>query len=210
MNKPVLILGANTIGKSAMEAFISNDILIYGFLDDDEKLIGNEIGETTVLGSYEDQALLSVIGAECDAFVGSEEIEVRKNLVQMLVDTRKVVPINAINNRAILSTTTAFGHGNYIGAGVIIGSHSRLGNHTIIHSGVVINHEVEIEDFVQIGAGTIINSGVVIKEKVFVGSGVVIVSGVKIGAGARLGAGSIVIKDVEPGQTVFGNPAEAV
>jgi len=35
-----------------MEAFISNDIIIYGFLDDDEKLIGNEIGETTVLSSY--------------------------------------------------------------------------------------------------------------------------------------------------------------
>jgi len=45
MKKPIIILGAGGIGKSAMEAFISNDVPVYGFLDDDNSLQDTEIGE---------------------------------------------------------------------------------------------------------------------------------------------------------------------
>ena len=210
MDKPIIILGAGGIGKSAMEAFISNDVLIYGFLDDDKKLYGKEIGDSTVLGSFDDQSYLSVIGSQCDAFVATEEIEVRRSLVNMLLEEMKAMPVNAINNNAILASSVQLGHGNFIGAGAIVGSGAHVGNHSIIHSGALINHEAKIGDYTLIGAGSVINSRVIIEEDVFVGSGVIIVSGIKIGKGARLGAGSVVIKDVEPGQTVFGNPAEAV
>ena len=42
---------------------------------------------------------------------------------------------------------------------------------------------------------------------VWVGAGGLILPGVTIGAGAVIGAGSVVTRDVEPGQTVTGNPA---
>jgi sugar O-acyltransferase (sialic acid O-acetyltransferase NeuD family) len=210
MNKPIIILGAGSIGKSAMEAFISNDVLVYGFLDDDASLQGKEIGEVEVMGRLDDETYTAVIGKDCDAFIAIEEIELRRNLVQMLVDERKAMPVNAIHNNAVLATSAVIGHGNFIGAGVIIGSYTELQNHIIINPGATINHDVKLGNYVQIGAGSIINSGVQIEDDVFVGSGVTIVAGITIGSGARIGAGSVVIKNVDEGQTVFGNPAEPV
>ena len=210
MNKPIIILGAGSIGKSAMEAFQSNDVLVYGFLDDDSSIQGKEIGEVEVMGKLDDQNYLSVIGSECEAFVAMEEIEVRRSLVQMLLAEHKVMPVNAIHDSAILASSSQIGHGNYIGAGVIIGSYAELKSHLIINPGAIINHDVKLGDYVQVGAGTIINSGVQIEDEVFVGSGVTIVAGIKVGHGARIGAGSVVIKNVDEGETVFGNPAEPV
>ena len=210
MNKPIIILGAGGIGKSAMEAFTSNSMIVYGFLDDDTTLQGKEIGEVEVMGKLDDQSYLSVIGSECEAFVAMEEIEVRRSLVQMLIEDRKVMPVNAIHETAILATSSDIGHGNFIGAGVIIGSYSELKSHLIINPGAIINHDVKLGNYTQVGAGSVINSGVQVDDEVFIGSGVTIVSGIKVGAGARIGAGSVVIKDVDEGQTVFGNPAEPV
>ena len=210
MDKPIIILGAGGIGKSAMEAFISNDVIVYGFLDDDKALKDKEIGDVTVLGSLDNESFLSVIGSECEAFVAMEENEVRRNLVEMLISDKKVMPVNAIHGTATLASSSQIGHGNYIGAGAIIGSYSKIENHLIIQTGAVVNHDVKLGNFVQIGAGSIINSRVQVSDEAFIGSGVTIVSGIKIGQGARVGAGSVVIKDVEEGQTVFGNPAEAV
>jgi sugar O-acyltransferase (sialic acid O-acetyltransferase NeuD family) len=210
MDKPIMILGAGGIGKSAMEAFISNDIIVYGFLDDSKTLQDKEIGDVTVLGNLDNESFLSVIGSECEAFVAMEENEVRRTLVEMLVNDKKVMPVNAIHGSATLASSSRIGHGNYIGAGVIIGSYSTIENHLIIQSGAIINHDVKLDSFVQIGAGSILNSGVQVGAEAFIGSGVTVVSGIKIGAGARVGAGSVVIKDIEEGQTVFGNPAEAV
>lgn len=210
MDKPVIILGAGSVGKSAMEAFISNDVIVYGFLDEDESSTDNEIGDVKVLGSLEDSSYLSVIGGECEAFVAVEEIELRKNLVEMLVKERKTMPVNAIHHSTIFASSTEIGHGNYIGAGVILGSGSRIGSHLIVESGAIINHDSRLGDYIHVGAATVINSGVKVGDEVFIGSGVTVVAGIKIGKGARIGAGSVVIKDVEEGQTIFGNPAEPV
>lgn len=210
MEKPVLILGTNGIGKSAMEAFIGNNVVVYGFLDDDPEMLGNEIGEVTVLGNLDDNDYMSIIGKDCEAFIATEEIEVRKNLVSTLIEQRKVMPVNAIHSMAMVSPLAEIGHGNYIGPGAVLGSYAKVGNHTLINSGAVINHDTEVGDYSQIGAGSTINSGVKIGQEVFVGSGVVIVSGITIANGARIGAGSVVIKNVKEGETVFGNPATPV
>lgn len=49
-----------------------------------------------------------------------------------------------------------------------------------------------------------------IEKHVWIGGGAIILAGVTIGQGAVVGAGSVVTKDVQPGQTVVGNPAKPI
>lgn len=208
--KPVIIFGATDFGVAVKEIFDSNEMIIYCFLDDDGLKQGQEIGEVTVLGKTDDQGYLKYIGKKCDAFIAYDETKLKKSLVKMLNEKRKVMPVNAIHKTAKISDLAEIGYGNFINAGVFIGTKAVVSNHVVIHTNAVIDHFVTLEEFVQIGAGSVLNSRVKVEQEAFIGSGVTIVSGVTIGKGARVGAGSVVISDVKPGQTVFGNPAATI
>lgn len=210
MDKPVIILGAKGIAHPALEIFNSNQVIVYGFLDEDASTHGTEINNVPVLGHTEDEGFLKLIGKKTEAFVAVDDSKYRKFLVDMLLENRKMQPVNAIHQRAYVSTDAAIGHGNFVNANVIIGAGTEVGSHCIFHTGAIIDHKSNIQDFVQIGAGSIINAEVTIEEGAFIGSGVTIVAGVTIGKGARVGAGSVVIASVGKNETVFGNPAAKV
>ncbi|HEU5148184.1 MAG TPA: acetyltransferase [Chryseosolibacter sp.] len=210
MENPVIIFGANYLGRAAKEIFDQNGNVVYGFLDDNKTLHSTEIDTVTVLGSTDDDGFLKLIGKKCEAFVAVDDNKLRKNLVKMLHEVRKMQPVNAIHPKANLANSTSIGHGNFMDSGAQTGAGSTIGSHCLIHANVVIGAEATIGDFVQIGASSTINSGVVIEDEAFIGSGVIIVSGVTIGKGARVGAGSVVIAPVKAGETVFGNPAAAI
>jgi sugar O-acyltransferase (sialic acid O-acetyltransferase NeuD family) len=210
MENPVIILGANYVGRSAKEIFESNGNVVYGFLDDNKTIHQKEIDNVVVLGSTDDDGFLKLIGKKCEVFVAADDNKIRRALVKMLQEIRHTQPVNAVHPSSIVALTASIGHGNFIDAGAVIGAGAEIRNHCLIHSRAVISAESKLGEHVQIGAGAVINSGVVIEDEVFIGSGAVIISGLTIGKGARVGAGSIVIGPVKAGETVFGNPAQTV
>jgi sugar O-acyltransferase (sialic acid O-acetyltransferase NeuD family) len=210
MDKPVIIFGAKGIATAALEIFKSNGIVVYGFLDDDKNTHGKEIDDVSVLGNTDDHGFLKLIGQKCEAFVATDENSLRKKWVKSLMESRKVMPVNAVHQSAVISGFASIGHGNFINARVTVGASSKVGQHCILNSGATIEHDVEIGDLVQIGAGSTISPGVKIEDGAFIGSGVTIVGGVTIGKNSRIGAGSVVVANVEAKETVFGNPAVAV
>ncbi len=210
MTKPVIIFGGKGLAKAAIDIFKSNNIVIYGVLDDDKKIHGSEIDDVSILGSTDDEEYLKILGKKCDAFLAYDDMRVRKSLVKSLTDSYKAMPINAIHSSAFISNTAQIHHGSLINAHSTVGAYASIGNHCIIHTGAIIDHEVELADFVQVGAGSVINSAVKIDKGAFIGSGVTIISGVTIGKNASIGAGSVVIENVKEGERVFGNPAKVV
>jgi len=208
MDNPVIIFGAKGLGRVALDIFQSNEVVVYGFLDDDKQLHNTEILDIQVLGSTDDDGFLKLIGKKCEAFVASDDNKLRHHLVKMLLDRRKIMPVNAIHRLAHIAPSAAISHGNLISAGVTINSAARVGNYCILHTHVVVDYETKVGDFIQIGTGSNIGSGVTIEDGVFIGSGVTVVSGITIGKNARVGAGSVVIENVKAGATVFGNPAK--
>ena len=210
MENPVMIFGANYLGRIAKEIFESNEVVVYGFLDDDKKLHSIEIDEAVVLGSTDDDGFLKLIGRKCEAFVAVDDNKLRKNIVKMLQEIRHVQPINAIHRQALLSPKGEIGHGNFFDTGFTSGVGSKIGNHCLLQAKSHVGAETVVGDFVQVGAGTIINAGVVVEDEAFIGSGAIIISGITIGKGARIGAGSVVVAPVAAGETVFGNPAQKV
>lgn len=210
MNKPVIILCATDLGKAVLEIFKSNDVVVYGFLDDNKKLHETEIENISILGSTNNKEYLKIIGKDCDVFVASDDNSWRATMIKSLKKNQESMPVNAIHSNAHIAESAILHHGCFINQGVKIGANSVIGNHCMVHSGSIIDYSVKVGDFVQIGAGSIINSGVVIEDGAFIGSGVTIVSGVTIMEGARVGAGSVVIADVGKNKTVFGNPAKKI
>lgn len=210
MENPVIIFGANYLGRAAKEIFERNGNVVYCFLDDNKSLHNTEVDNISVLGGTDDDGYLKLIGHKCEAFIATDDNKIRKSLVKMLNERRKMQPVNAIHPAASLASSSGMGHGNFFDAGSQAGAGAEIGNHCIINANVVVGPEVKVGDFVQIGASSTINSGVVIEDEVFIGSGVIVVSGVTVGKGARIGAGSVVISPVKAGETVFGNPASKV
>jgi sugar O-acyltransferase (sialic acid O-acetyltransferase NeuD family) len=210
MENPVIIFGANYLGRAAKEIFERNGNVVYCFLDDNKSLHNTTVDNISVLGSTDDDGYLKLIGHKCEAFVATDDNKLRKSLVKMLNERRKMQPVNAIHPTASLASSSSMGHGNFFDAGSRAGAGAEIGNHCVINANVVVGAEAKIGDFVQVGASSTINSGAVIEEEAFIGSGVIIVSGVTVGKGARVGAGSVVIAPVKAGETVFGNPASKV
>ncbi|MEI9918070.1 MAG: NeuD/PglB/VioB family sugar acetyltransferase [Bacteroidota bacterium] len=207
MQNPVIIFGANHLGRAAREIFETNQAEVYGFLDDNTALHNKEIDEVSVLGSTDDDGFLKLVGKKCEAFVAIDDNRLRKTVIKMLNEVRKTQPVNAIHQSATISKRGSIGHGNFIDIDVTIAPGAKVGNHCILHAKATIGVESVLGNFVQIGAGAQVNPGVTIEDEVFIGSGVIIVSGVTIGKGARVGAGSVVVASVGAGETVFGNPA---
>lgn len=210
MENPVIIFGANYLGRQAKEILERNGNVVYCFLDDNKKLHNTTIDDITVLGSTDDDGFLKLIGKKCEAFVAVDENKLRKSLVSMLQEVRHVQPVNVLAQSTSIPASVSIGHGNFVDQGVSFGVGSSLGNHCLVHAGSIIGMEVKVGDFVQVGAGSIINAGTEIEDEVFIGAGVTIVGGLTIGKGARIGAGSVVVGPVKAGETVFGNPAQKV
>lgn len=210
MINPVIIFGAKSVGMLALDAFLSNEVLVYGFLDDDHKKLPSEFGEFPLLGAFENEGYTKLIGKKCDAIVAVDEVSLKKYLVNYLIENRKTAPVNAVHNKAYISSNVSIGHGNVISYGVYLAPFVNLGSYNVVGTHAIIETGAKIGNYSTIQAGAIINSNVQVGDEVFVGAGAVIVSGVTIGKKARIGAGSVVVENVPDGATVFGNPAKKV
>lgn len=205
-----MILGAGSLGQTALDIFQRNNVVVYGLLDDNKNLHGNEFGSVSVLGETDDDGFLKLIGQKCEVCVAIADIRVRKRLVKLLNERRKVQPVNAIHDTAIVAQSASIGHGNLIAARVVVNPAAQVGQHCVIQAGAIIETGAKLSDYIHVGTGVLINSSAVIEEGVFIGTGATIVSGVTVGKNARIGAGSVVVENVAAGSTVFGNPAQKV
>ncbi|MFD1467242.1 NeuD/PglB/VioB family sugar acetyltransferase [Hymenobacter caeli] len=210
MENPVIILGAQAVGTAALDAFLSNDLVVYCLLDDDPKLQKTELLDVPVMGGTDDPDLLKLLGKKCEVFVATDDAASRRSLTQMLRQEYEAVPVNAIHQRASVSAHATLGHGNYVGPNAVVAATATVGNGCLLHANAVVEARATVGDYAQLGSGALLGAGATVGELAFVGAGAVVVAGVSIGEKARIGAGSVVVADVPKGQTVFGNPAVKV
>ncbi|MFT5617563.1 MAG: sugar O-acyltransferase (sialic acid O-acetyltransferase NeuD family) [Arenicella sp.] len=203
----VIIFGATGMGKIALEIFNSKGITAFCFLDDDEKLHGQEINQVSIMGNTDDDGFLKFIGKKAQAFVAVEDPIQRESLSKMIMDKRKVMPMNAIHEMAYVAESVHLGYGNLINVGVIISPDVKIPNHCVVNSQAVLEYEVELGDFVQVGAGAIIGAKAQIGEGTIIGAGAIIASGIKIGKKAQIAPGAVVLQEVKAKGIAFGNPA---
>ena len=205
-----MILGAKAVGTLALDAFAANEVVVYCFLDDDDALRGQEVMGISVMGATDDEQFLTLLGKQCEVFVATEDVASRRSLTRLLKDKYKLAPVNAIHRAATISEYAWLGHGNLVGAGVVVAPGAHVSNHCLLGARAVLEPGARLEDFVTLGAGALIGAGATLDEGAFVGAGAVVAGTVRIGKNARVGAGSVVVADVPANGTVFGNPAKGV
>ncbi|MEN7549768.1 NeuD/PglB/VioB family sugar acetyltransferase [Rapidithrix thailandica] len=210
MENPVIILGATSAGKQALEIFKSLEIEVYCFLDDDKELHNTEISDVSVMGHTRDDGFLKFIGKRCEVFVGINENEERKELVEFVRARRKVQPVNAIHPLAYVASSAHVGHGNLINVGAVVNAGAEVKNACMIQSKAVVETDVVLEDYVSVGTGAIINANCTVGEGSLIGSGAILAPGVKIGKNVQVAPGSLVMQNVDDNQVVFGVPAKSV
>lgn len=205
---PVIIIGVNPFALEVASIFQKNEVVIYGFLDDDPKKKDTQIGEIPVLGGTEDEAYWGLIGKNCGVFVALENPTERKKMIETIMEDRQVKPVNAIHPSAIIADVKNLAYGVFIGPGAIIQPEAKLADHCMIGAGVIIETGTQVEEYVQIGAGSVIGKECKLDTNCFIGIQSTIVGSIKIGKGATVGAGSVVIEPVPASKRVFGNPAK--
>ncbi len=134
MENPVIIFGANALGRAAKEIFESNQVIVYGFLDDDKKLHKSEIDNVIVLGATDDDSFLKLIGKKCETFIAVDDNRLRKSLVKTIQEARHIQPVNAIHPQSIISRFAEIGHGNFIDHGVSISAGAKVGSHCLLQA----------------------------------------------------------------------------
>ena len=207
---PVIIIGVNSFALEVADIFQKNNVVIYGFLDDDPKKKDTFIGEIPVLGTTEDEQYWGLIGKNCNVFVALENQIERKKMIETIIEDCKTKPTNAIHPNASVADIQSISYGLFIGDSAIIQPAAKLNDHVIIGAGAIIETGAILEEFAQVGSGTVVGKEARLENNCYIGINSTIVGSVKIGKSASIGAGSVVIESVPNNKRAFGNPAKIV
>ena len=112
-----------------------------------------------------------------------------------------------IDPTSVVASSTRFGAGCHVAAGVVIGAAGVLGDHVFINRSTNLGHHAFVDDFTSVGPGCTLAGNVHLGRASFVGAGSVILPGIRIGVGAVVAAGSVVREDVADDVLVAGAPA---
>ena len=105
---------------------------------------------------------------------------------------------------AVVSREMEIGDGTFIGYATSLAGKSTIGKNVFIAQHVVMTNDNTLGAH---GWTEEVIAGPTIEDEAKIGANVTLLPGVTIGRGAIVGAGSVVTRDVEPGITVYGNPA---
>ncbi|MCB1437854.1 MAG: NeuD/PglB/VioB family sugar acetyltransferase [Rhodobiaceae bacterium] len=107
----------------------------------------------------------------------------------------------------VRSDLVSIGEGAILCDNVTLTADISIGAHFHANLYSYVEHDCVIGDYVTFAPRVSCNGNVTIGDGAYIGTNASIKQGVTIGAGAVVGMGAVVVKDVEPGQTVVGNPA---
>jgi UDP-perosamine 4-acetyltransferase len=203
--KPMLILGAGSFAIEVLDVAELTGVRVAGFVVSDDQVPATRrhadlpiFAEGEVPFAPDEVALIGgIVTTRRRAFV--ERMAARGFTFRTLT-----------HPSAIVSSRARIDAGAFVGAGVIVASHTHIGAHVLLNRGANVGHDNALEPFVTIGPGAILAGAVRVGAGAYVGVGAVVRDHLEIGAGAVVAAGAVVVKPVEAHVLVAGVPAASV
>lgn len=176
-----------------------------GFLDDDERLLGNTYVDLPVLGST--QQLDSISHDGVVIAIGNNRVRAR---LYNTLTARGTQVISAIHPATTIASDVVIETGCMICAGVIINTGSHIGPNTILNTGATVDHHNRIGAHCHIAPGVHLGGDVAIGDGTLIGIGSTIMPQRTIGQWTTVGAGALVNQDTPDKATVIGVPARPI
>jgi UDP-3-O-[3-hydroxymyristoyl] glucosamine N-acyltransferase len=134
-----------------------------------------------------------------NAVIGSEGITVYRAADGRLLKFPHVGGVSIGKN-------TEIGAGSVVSKGIL--RPTEIGDDVVIGNLCNIGHSAILGNGVWMSVGTLVGGHTQVRAQTTIGLGSRIKDNLVIGEGASLGMGSVVVKSVDPGHSVFGNPAK--
>ena len=207
--KKIYIVGAGGLGREVL--WWIKDINkvkptweIEGFLDDNPNALDGLECDYRIVGSVKDKE-----PEEDEEFALAVASPVLKREIVQILKSKGAKFAAVIHPTAMVSEFAHYGEGLILFPYSKLSVNSTVGDFVTILSSP-IGHDTVIGDYSVISGNCNIIRNVTIGKGVFLAAGVCIAQDIHVGDDAYIGLGSVVLKDVEPGTTVFGNPARVL
>lgn len=200
-----VLYGAGEHGKVVADALLEAGETVIGFVDDRQPE-GEALG-IPYLGNWEGCS---------DRFEDYHwHVSIGNNVVRERICTkieeRLGKPISTISHpKASLSRFAIIDSGCFFAAFSVVGPDARIGRGCIVNHGATVDHDDVLGNYVHICPGANLGGGVIVCDNTVVGIGSSVIHGVSIGENVTVGGGSVVIRNLDPDQTVAGNPASSI
>lgn len=146
---------------------------------------------------------------EVEFIVGVSSPAGKRSLVQRMI-AGGARPVTYIHPTVIVGREVHIGPGTVISPRSVLCSYSTIGEFCTINAFCEIGHEVTVGDYTTLLGHNALNGRVALGQDCLIGSGAIFHPRVKVGERATIGIGSVVLSNVQPGVTVFGNPAKKI
>ena len=210
MSKSIYILGAGGHAKILLECLQKNtEIKISGFLEIDEKLIGQSIFGVPIyeqnkkLAEFYPNSIMLANG------IGSTDLPNLRRKQFEIFKKQGYEFCSLIHPTCYYSHDVIIEEGAQLLARSTILTGTRIGYNTIVNTSASIDHDCDIGNHVHIAPGVVLSGGVKIGDNCHVGTGANIIQGIKIGENSLIAAGAVVISDVASNSRVAGVPAKS-
>lgn len=210
--KEIVILGAGDFGKEV--AWLIEEInkrtptyIILGYLDDDEKKIGQSFNGYECLGPISYLTELNQNHHAC-AVIANQDVDIRKKFVDMFPGFEDWETL--IHPSVNISDTSTVGKGSIICASGNVSCNTVIGDFCLFNISVTMGHDCVVGNYVSIMSGSCVSGHVTIGDGAYLATNCTIVPGMKVGDHAKVGAGSVVIRNVRAETTVMGVPAKKI
>jgi sugar O-acyltransferase (sialic acid O-acetyltransferase NeuD family) len=209
----LLVWGGGGHGKVVADLIRATGGVVVGFVDGDERLLGQPVEpggarvvmtEADLLGILKKAALPGI----ADGVVLAIGANGRRLERLRLLSGTAAPPL--VHPTAVVSASVEIARGSVIMPCAILNAAVRVDEGVIINTAAVVEHDCSIGDGAHVSPGAVLAGGVTVGPRAWIGAGATLIQGISVGADAVVGAGAVVIRDVPAGVTVVGVPAAPI